>query len=128
MGIGDTVRVSLTADPEEEVKVAYQILQSLGLRRRGIEIVSCPTCGRIEVNLPEVVRKVEEKLDGKNIPIKVAIMGCVVNAIGEAREADIGLACGNKSAILFKKGEPVKRVSEDQMIDQLLKEIDNLEI
>ncbi|WP_457621714.1 flavodoxin-dependent (E)-4-hydroxy-3-methylbut-2-enyl-diphosphate synthase [Persephonella sp.] len=127
MGIGDTVRVSLTADPEEEVKVAYQILQSLGLRRRGIEIVSCPTCGRIEVNLPEVVRKVEEKLDGKNIPIKVAIMGCVVNAIGEAREADIGLACGNKSAILFKKGEPVKRVSEDQMIDQLLKEIENLE-
>jgi (E)-4-hydroxy-3-methylbut-2-enyl-diphosphate synthase len=127
MGIGDTVRVSLTADPEEEVKVAYQILQSLGLRRRGIEIVSCPTCGRIEVNLPEVVKKVEEKLDGKNLPIKVAIMGCVVNAIGEAREADVGLACGNRSAILFKKGEPIKRVSESEMIDHLIKEIENLE-
>ncbi|WP_457641003.1 flavodoxin-dependent (E)-4-hydroxy-3-methylbut-2-enyl-diphosphate synthase [Persephonella sp.] len=126
MGIGDTIRVSLTADPEEEVKVAYQILQSLGIRRRGIEIISCPTCGRIEVNLPEVVKKVEEKLDNKNIPIKVAIMGCVVNAIGEAKEADIGLACGNKSAILFKKGEPVKRVSEEEMIDILLKEIEEM--
>ena len=123
MGIGDTVRVSLTADPVEEVKVAYQILQSLGLRRRGIEIISCPTCGRIEVNLPEVVKKVEEKLEGETLPIKVAIMGCVVNAIGEAREADIGLACGNRSALLFKEGQPVRRVSEDEMVDQLLKEI-----
>ena len=127
MGIGDTIRVSLTADPVEEVKVAYQILQSLGLRRKGIEIISCPTCGRIEVDLPEVVNKVEEKLKGKNLPIKVAIMGCVVNAIGEAREADLGLACGNKSAILFKKGEPIKRVSEEEMVDELLKEIDNIQ-
>ncbi|SNZ10001.1 4-hydroxy-3-methylbut-2-en-1-yl diphosphate synthase [Persephonella hydrogeniphila] len=126
MGIGDTVRVSLTADPVEEVKVAYQILQSLGLRRRGIEIISCPTCGRIEVNLPEIVKKVEEKLEGENLPIKVAIMGCVVNAIGEAREADIGLACGNRSAILFKHGQPVKRVSEDEMVDQLLYEIQKM--
>ncbi len=126
MGIGDTVRVSLTADPEEEVEVAYQILQSLGLRRKGIEIVSCPTCGRIEVNLPEVVKKVENSLKDINKPIKVAIMGCVVNAIGEAKEADIGLACGNKSAILFKKGQPVKRVSEEEMVDELLKEIKTL--
>ncbi|MGC8868642.1 flavodoxin-dependent (E)-4-hydroxy-3-methylbut-2-enyl-diphosphate synthase [Sulfurihydrogenibium sp.] len=128
LGIGDTVRVSLTADPEEEVKVAYQILQSLGLRRKGVEIVSCPTCGRIEVNLPEVVKKVEEKLSGIDKPIKVAIMGCVVNAIGEAKEADIGLACGYKSAILFKNGEPVKKVSEEEMVDELLKEISNMDV
>lgn len=126
MGIGDTVRVSLTADPVEEVKVAYQILQSLGLRRKGIEIISCPTCGRIEVDLPKVVKQVEEKLEGEDIPLKVAIMGCVVNAIGEAREADIGLACGNKSAILFKNGQPVKRVSEEEMVEQLLLEIKNM--
>ncbi len=126
MGIGDTIRVSLTADPEEEVKAAYEILKSLGIRRKGIEIISCPTCGRIEVNLPEVVSKVEEKLKYVDKPLKVAIMGCVVNAIGEAKEADIGLACGNKSAILFKKGEPLKRVSEDEMVDELLKEIKNL--
>ncbi len=126
MGIGDTVRVSLTADPVEEVEVAYQILQSLGLRRKGIEIISCPTCGRIEVNLPEVVKKVEDSLKNIDKPIKVAIMGCVVNAIGEAKEADIGLACGNKSAILFKKGQPVKRVSEAQMVQELLKEIETL--
>ncbi len=123
MGIGDTMRVSLTADPVEEVKVAYQILQSLGLRRRGIEIISCPTCGRIEVDLPDVVKKVEEKIEGEDLPIKVAIMGCVVNAIGEAREADLGLACGNKSAILFREGKPLKRVSEEEMVDQLVEEI-----
>lgn len=128
LGIGDTVRVSLTADPEEEVKVAYQILQSLGLRRKGIEIVSCPTCGRIEVDLPKVVKEVEEKLSGVDKPIKVAIMGCVVNAIGEAKEADIGLACGYKSAILFKNGEPLRKVSEEEMVDELLKEISNMEV
>ncbi|RMA92550.1 flavodoxin-dependent (E)-4-hydroxy-3-methylbut-2-enyl-diphosphate synthase [Hydrogenothermus marinus] len=127
MGIGDTVRVSLTADPEEEVETAYSILQSLGLRRKGIEIISCPTCGRIEVNLPEIVSKVEEKLKYLNKPLKVAIMGCVVNAIGEAKEADIGLACGNKSAILFKKGQPIKRVSEEEMVEELVKEIKNID-
>lgn len=126
-GIGDTIRVSLTAPPEEEVKVAYEILGSLGIRRRGPEIVSCPTCGRIEVNLPEVVKKVEEKLAGVKTPLKVAIMGCVVNAIGEAKEADIGLACGYKSAILFKHGQPLRRVSEEEMVDQLLTEIQQME-
>jgi len=126
MGIGDTIRVSLTADPVEEVEVAYQILQSLGLRRKGVEIISCPTCGRIEVNLPEIVSKVEEKLKNVDKPLKVAIMGCVVNAIGEAKEADIGLACGNKSAILFKNGQPLKRVSEEEMVDELLKEIEGM--
>ena len=126
-GIGDTVRVSLTADPEEEIKVAYQILQALDLRRKGVEIVSCPTCGRIEVNLPEVVKKVEEKLEAVDKPLKIAIMGCVVNAIGEAKEADIGLACGNKSAILFKKGVPIKRVSEEEMVEELLNEIQRMD-
>ena len=126
-GIGDTVRVSLTADPEEEIKTAYQILQALDLRRKGVEIVSCPTCGRIEVNLPEVVKKVEEKLEGLDKPLKVAIMGCVVNAIGEAKEADIGLACGNKSAILFKKGVPIKRVSEEEMVEELLNEVQKMD-
>jgi len=124
-GIGDTVRVSLTDDPEVEVETAYAILQSLGLRRRGIEIVACPTCGRIEVDLPRVVKEVEEKLKGLEKPLKVAIMGCVVNAIGEAREADLGLACGRGFAWLFKEGKPIKRVSEEEMVQALLEEVLN---
>jgi len=124
-GIGDTVRVSLTEDPEVEVETAYAILQSLGLRRRGIEIVACPTCGRIEVDLPRVVKEVEEKLKGLEKPLKVAIMGCVVNAIGEAREADLGLACGRGFAWLFKEGKPIKRVSEEEMVQALLEEVLN---
>ena len=124
-GIGDTIRVSLTDDPEVEVETAYAILQSLGLRRRGIEIVACPTCGRIEVDLPKVVKEVEEKLKGLEKPLKVAIMGCVVNAIGEAREADLGLACGRVFAWLFKEGKPIKRVSEEEMVQALLEEVLN---
>jgi (E)-4-hydroxy-3-methylbut-2-enyl-diphosphate synthase len=124
-GIGDTVRVSLTDDPEVEVETAYAILQSLGLRRRGIEIIACPTCGRIEVDLPKVVKEVEEKLKGLEKPLKVAIMGCVVNAIGEAREADLGLACGRGFAWLFKEGKPMKRVSEEEMAQALLEEVLN---
>ena len=126
MGIGDTVRVSLTDDPEVEVKTAYEILSSLGLRRRGVEIVACPTCGRIEVDLPKVVKEVEESLKDVDKPLKVAIMGCVVNAIGEAREADIGLACGRGFAWLFKEGKPIKKVSEEEMARELLKEIQNM--
>jgi (E)-4-hydroxy-3-methylbut-2-enyl-diphosphate synthase len=124
-GIGDTIRVSLTDDPEVEVETAYAILQSLGLRRRGIEIIACPTCGRIEVDLPKVVKEVEEKLKGIEKPLKVAIMGCVVNAIGEAREADLGLACGRGFAWLFKEGKPIKRVSEEEMVQALLEEVLN---
>jgi (E)-4-hydroxy-3-methylbut-2-enyl-diphosphate synthase len=124
-GIGDTVRVSLTDDPEVEVETAYAILQSLGLRRRGIEIIACPTCGRIEVDLPKVVKEVEEKLKGLEKPLKVAIMGCVVNAIGEAKEADMGLACGRGFAWLFKEGKPIKRVSEEEMVQALLEEVLN---
>jgi len=124
-GIGDTVRVSLTDDPEVEVETAYAILQSLGLRRRGIEVIACPTCGRIEVDLPKVVKEVEEKLKGLEKPLKVAIMGCVVNAIGEAREADLGLACGRGFAWLFKEGKPIKRVGEEEMVQALLEEVLN---
>ncbi|MEZ0337322.1 MAG: flavodoxin-dependent (E)-4-hydroxy-3-methylbut-2-enyl-diphosphate synthase [Aquificaceae bacterium] len=122
-GIGDTIRVSLTDDPEVEVEVAYAILQSLGLRRKGLEIISCPTCGRIEVDLPKVVKEVEEKLKHINKPLKVAIMGCVVNAIGEAREADLGLACGKGFAWLFKEGKPIKKVSEEEMAQALMEEV-----
>jgi len=127
MGIGDTVRVSLTDDPVVEVETAYEILKSLGLRRRGVEIVACPTCGRIEVDLPKVVKEVQKKLANVKTPLKVAVMGCVVNAIGEAREADIGLACGRGFAWLFKNGKPVKKVNESEMVDELLKEIQNME-
>jgi len=127
LGIGDTVRVSLTDDPVVEVETAYEILKALGLRRRGVEIVACPTCGRIEVDLPKVVKEVQEKLANITTPLKVAVMGCVVNAIGEAREADIGLACGRGFAWLFKKGKPIKRVDESEMVDELLKEIKNIE-
>jgi len=122
-GIGDTIRVSLTDDPEVEVEVAYAILQALGLRRKGLEIISCPTCGRIEVDLPKVVKEVEEKLKHINKPLKVAIMGCVVNAIGEAREADLGLACGKGFAWLFKEGKPIKKVSEEEMAQALMEEV-----
>ncbi|GBC88090.1 4-hydroxy-3-methylbut-2-en-1-yl diphosphate synthase (flavodoxin) [bacterium HR13] len=123
LGIGDTVRVSLTDDPEVEVKVAYDILRSLGIRRQGVEIVACPTCGRIEVDLPKVVMQVKEKLKDVKEPLKIAIMGCVVNAIGEAREADLGLACGRGFAWLFKKGKPVRKVSEEEMAQALLEEV-----
>ncbi|SHK21792.1 flavodoxin-dependent (E)-4-hydroxy-3-methylbut-2-enyl-diphosphate synthase [Thermocrinis minervae] len=122
-GIGDTVRVSLTDDPVVEVETAYYILSSLGIRRRGPEIVSCPTCGRIEVDLPKVVSQVKEKLKDVKTPLKIAIMGCVVNAIGEAREADLGLACGRGFAWLFKKGKPIRMVKEEEMAQALLEEI-----
>jgi len=122
-GIGDTLRVSLTGDPVEEVEVAYQILGSLGLRRRGAEIISCPTCGRIEVNLPEVVAEVKEKLKGLKEPVKVAVMGCVVNGPGEAKEADVGLACGKGRALLFRKGKVIKTISENEMVNALLEEV-----
>ncbi len=126
MGIGDTVRVSLTDDPVVEVETAYEILRALGLRHRGVEIIACPTCGRIEVDLERVVKEVEGKLKGIKAPLKVAVMGCVVNAIGEAKEADIGLACGRGFAWLFKKGRPIKKVDESQMTQELLREIEDM--
>jgi (E)-4-hydroxy-3-methylbut-2-enyl-diphosphate synthase len=123
-GIGDTIRVSLTAEPEEEVRVAYGILGSLGLRKRGIDIVSCPTCGRCKIDLKGLVTKVEEKLEGIDKPLTIAVMGCVVNGPGEAREADFGIAGGQKRGILFKKGEKVKTVREDTLLDALFEELE----
>jgi (E)-4-hydroxy-3-methylbut-2-enyl-diphosphate synthase len=119
-GIGDTIRVSLTSGPEEEVYAAFEILKSLNLRERGPVLVSCPTCGRTEVNLVELANAVETALAKSNKPIKVAVMGCVVNGPGEARDADIGVACGRGKGILFKHGEPVKTVEEKEILAELL--------
>lgn len=122
-GIGDTFRVSLSRPPVEEVRVAYEILRALDLRRRGPEIISCPTCGRTEIDLFGLVNQVEEALSGVTASIKVAIMGCVVNGPGEAREADIGIAGGRGQGILFRRGELVKKVPEDRLAEVLIAEI-----
>lgn len=125
-GIGDTLRVSLTSDPIEEIKVAKEILRSLGLRKGGVEFVSCPTCGRTEIDLIGIANAVEKKLETINKDIKVAVMGCVVNGPGEAREADIGIAGGKGEGIIFKKGKVIKKVKEEELITELMKEIDAL--
>jgi (E)-4-hydroxy-3-methylbut-2-enyl-diphosphate synthase len=125
-GIGDTFRVSLTRDPVEEVRVAYEILRSLGLRSRGPEIISCPTCGRCEIDLFSLVEKVEKAVSHITASPKVAIMGCVVNGPGEAKEADVGVAGGREQGILFRKGKVVKKVPEDQLAEILIKEIRRL--
>ena len=122
-GIGDTIRVSLTADPKEEVRVAYAILGSLGLRKRGVNIISCPTCGRTRIDLKGLVKKVESRIRKIDKPITVAVMGCVVNGPGEAREADFGIAGGNGRGILFRKGKIIKKVKEEELLDSLFKEI-----
>jgi (E)-4-hydroxy-3-methylbut-2-enyl-diphosphate synthase len=122
-GIGDTIRVSLTAEPEEEVRVAYAILGSLGLRRRGVNIISCPTCGRCKIDMRDLVRKVETMAKDIDKPVTIAVMGCVVNGPGEAREADFGIAGGKGRGILFKKGEIVKKVKEEDLLDVLLEEM-----
>lgn len=122
-GIGDTMRVSLTADPVEEPPVAWGILQSLGLRRRGPELVSCPTCGRTQVDLIPIAQEVERRLAGCGKPISVAVMGCVVNGPGEARDADVGVACGRGTALLFRRGEVVRKVRESEIVDALMDEI-----
>ena len=125
-GIGDTIRVSLTAEPEEEVRVAYEILRALGLRRRGVEIISCPTCTRCEIDLVTIARTVEERLAGVAEPITVAVMGCVVNGPGEAREADVGLAGGKGQGLLFSRGETVGKVAEADMVEALMAEVEKL--
>lgn len=125
-GIGDTFRVSLTADPEEEMFVAYSILRALKLRERGVELVSCPTCGRTEINLIPLVEKAEAMLKKVRAPLKVAIMGCVVNGPGEAREADVGIAGGRESGILFKKGEKVEKVPESELLSRLISEVEQM--
>jgi len=122
-GIGDTLRVSLTRDPVEEVRVGYEILRALGLRQRGPEIISCPTCGRCNIQLFDIAERVERELMTSTAPLKIAIMGCVVNGPGEAKEADIGIAGGNGIGILFRKGEVVRKFPEEELADVLLKEV-----
>jgi len=126
-GIGDTMRVSLTADPVEEVRVAYEILKSLGLRERGPVLVSCPTCGRCQVNLQSLAAQVESHLQNLKKNITVAVMGCPVNGPGEAKEADVGIAGGKGMGIVFRKGQVVKAIHENQLLDALLEEISLLE-
>lgn len=125
-GIGDTIRVSLTGNPVEEVRVGREILKSLGYLNEGIEFVSCPTCGRTRIDLIKIAEEVEKRLSNCNKNIKVAIMGCVVNGPGEAREADIGIAGGNGEGLIFKKGEIIKKVNEKDLVNELLKEIESM--
>jgi len=124
MGIGDTIRVSLSAHPREEVIAAYEILKSLDLRQHGPVLVSCPACGRAEVDIIKLAREVEERLLKIDKPIKVAVMGCAVNGPGEARDADIGIACGKGRAVLFKKGEKIGVVEEGDFVEALMREVE----
>lgn len=126
-GIGDTVRVSLAADPLHEVKVAQQILQALELRRFHPELIACPTCARCEVDLIPIAQRVEEKLSILDLPFKVAIMGCIVNGPGEARDADAGIAAGRGKGVLFKKGIPVKTIPEENFVEELIRALEELE-
>ena len=125
-GIGDTIRVSLTADPVKEIEAGADILHAIGLRKDGITFVCCPTCGRTQVDLIGLANKAQEALKGVKKNIKVAIMGCVVNGPGEAKEADIGVAGGNGCGLIFKKGEILRKVPEDRLLAELIKEIENM--
>lgn len=125
-GIGDTMRVSLTADPVEEPPVCWGILSALGLRRRGPELVSCPTCGRTQVDLIGLAERVSDQLKTCDKPISVAVMGCVVNGPGEASDADVGVACGRGVGMVFRHGEVIRKVPEAQIVDALMEEIDKL--
>lgn len=124
--IGDTIRVSLTADPVEEIYAAFDILKAIGLRKNGVEIISCPTCGRTQIDLISLAKSVEDRLKDCKKNIKVAVMGCVVNGPGEAKEADVGVAGGLNCGVIFKKGEIVKTVAEGEILDALLAEIEKL--
>jgi len=128
-GIGDTIRVSLTDEPEREVEVGKEILRSLGLAQRSVEIIACPTCGRIEVDLFRISRELEEAIRRAGIrkPVKIALLGCVVNGPGEASEADIGIAAGRGVALLYRKGEVVRRVSEEEIVSAILEELERFE-
>ncbi|MDP7559820.1 MAG: flavodoxin-dependent (E)-4-hydroxy-3-methylbut-2-enyl-diphosphate synthase, partial [Planctomycetota bacterium] len=122
-GIGDTVRVSLTGEPAQEIPVAFDILKATGARVTSPELIACPTCGRIDIDLDALLSELEERLEGEKVPIKIAVLGCVVNGPGEAQEADIGIAGGGGKGILYRNGEQVRVVPEDQMVDALLEEI-----
>ena len=124
-GIGDTIRVSLTGDPEEEIKSAKAILRNLGLRKEGVTVISCPTCGRTEIDLVGLANAVEKMVCGYDLPIKVAVMGCVVNGPGEAKEADIGIAGGKGCGLLIRHGEIIKKLSEEELLPALKEELDH---
>ena len=125
-GIGDTIRVSLTGDPAEEVKAGFEILKALGLRQHGPTLISCPTCGRTSINLEKLAAQVEQRLADMPEPISVAVMGCVVNGPGEAREADVGIAGGKGEGLVFRKGEILKKVPEEELVPSLFAEIDKI--
>ncbi len=125
-GIGDTLRISLTDDPVQEVRASWVLLNALGLRFRGVELISCPTCGRTQVDLISLAQAVENRLAAVEKPLKVAVMGCVVNGPGEAADADIGVACGNGVGIVFAQGEMLRKVDEDKILDALMEEIAKL--
>ena len=125
-GIGDTFRVSLTRDPLEEIRVCYELLRALHIRQRGPELISCPTCGRCRINLFSLAEKIEQYVQTITTPLKIAVMGCVVNGPGEAREADLGVAGGNGVGILFKKGKLYKKVSEDEIYDVFIEELEKM--
>lgn len=123
-GIGDTLRVSLLGDPVPEIAAAFDILQATGRRVRRPELIACPTCGRLEIDLEGIVAQVQERLAGRDKPLTISILGCIVNGVGEAREADLGIAAGRGKGVIFKRGEIVRHVSEEEMVDALLEEID----
>ena len=125
-GIGDTLRISLTGDPVEEVRAGIELLTALELRRGGVELISCPTCGRTGIDLIRIANEVEKRLAGCRKPIKVAVMGCGVNGPGEAREADIGIAGGAGEALLFRKGRVIRKVPQERIVEELLAEIDKM--
>jgi (E)-4-hydroxy-3-methylbut-2-enyl-diphosphate synthase len=123
-GIGDTLRVSLAADPVEEVKVGFEILKSLELRHRGVNVIACPTCGRVEIDVVKMANELEHRLGHIKNPITVSVLGCVVNGIGEGKEADIGIAGGQGVGIVFKKGKLYKRVPSEELMDTLIEEVE----
>ena len=125
-GIGDTIRVSLTDDPVKEVAAALDLLRAVGLRQDGIRLVSCPTCGRTKIDLISLAKQVETRLAGCKKPLTVAVMGCAVNGPGEAKEADIGIAGGDGCGLLIKKGEIIRKVPEERLVDELIAEIDRM--
>jgi len=125
-GVGDTIRVSVSGDPVSEIPIAFGILRALGIRKVGPDIIACPTCGRCEIDLFTIVEEVEKRLAGVREPLKIAIMGCVVNGPGEAAEADVGIAGGRKVGLLFKKGKPVRKVKEEELVDALIAEINGM--
>ncbi len=126
-GIGDTIRVSLTDEPVREVEVGKEILRSLGLASRNVELIACPTCGRLEVDLFGIMAELEKRLEGVKKPVKIAVLGCVVNGPGEASEADIGIAAGKGVGILYRKGEVVRRVKESEIVDVIVEEVKNFQ-